>query len=119
MTAGQGPGPYGNPPGQGGAPEQPDPQGWGASAGLSRRTARRRRVSRPTASRRRPPPYAPPSAAAAVRPAATAPPSYPGYGVAPSAPTGYGAPTPVERPLTVRAGIGAFVGSIVLSLVPR
>jgi hypothetical protein len=30
---------------------------------------------------------------------------------------GFGAPRPVERPLTVRAGIGAFVASIVLSLV--
>jgi hypothetical protein len=30
---------------------------------------------------------------------------------------GFGAPAPVERPVTVRAGIGAFVGSIVLSLV--
>ncbi len=48
-----------------------------------------------------------------------APPPYgaPGYGPAPTPPTGWGAPTPVERPLTVRAGIGAFVASIVLSLV--
>ena len=45
------------------------------------------------------------------------PPQYPGYGAAPSAPTGFGAPRPVERPLTVRAGIGAFVASIVFSLV--
>ena len=42
---------------------------------------------------------------------------FPGYGPAPSAPTGYGAPQPVDRPVTVRAGIGLFVGSIILSLV--
>jgi hypothetical protein len=42
---------------------------------------------------------------------------HPGYGPAPSAPTGYGAPPALERPVTVRAGIGAFVGSIVLSVV--
>ena len=42
---------------------------------------------------------------------------YPGYGPAPSAPTGYGAPPAMERPVTVRAGIGAFVGSIVLGVV--
>jgi hypothetical protein len=44
---------------------------------------------------------------------------YPGYVPAPSAPSGYGAPTPMERPLTVRAGIGAFVGGIVLSVVAQ
>jgi hypothetical protein len=44
---------------------------------------------------------------------------YPGYGPAPSAPTGYGAPAPLERPVTVRAGIGAFVGGIVLSIVAQ
>ncbi len=42
---------------------------------------------------------------------------YPGYGPAPSAPTGYGAPTPMERPTTVRAGIGALVASLVLGLI--
>ncbi len=42
---------------------------------------------------------------------------YPGYAPAPSAPTGYGAPTPMERPTTVRAGIGAFVASLVLAVV--
>jgi hypothetical protein len=40
-----------------------------------------------------------------------------GYGPAPSAPTGQGAPQRVERPLSVRAGIGAFVGQLVLSAV--
>ena len=33
MTAGQGPGPYGPPAGQGDAPKQSDPQGWGAPQG--------------------------------------------------------------------------------------
>jgi hypothetical protein len=42
---------------------------------------------------------------------------YPGYAPAPSAPTGYGAPQSMERPTTVRAGIGAFVAGLVLSLV--
>ena len=45
------------------------------------------------------------------------PPQYPGYGPAPSAPTGFGAPTPVERPVTVRAGLGAFIATLVLGLV--
>jgi hypothetical protein len=38
---------------------------------------------------------------------------------APSAPTGWGqdAPPAVERPVTVRAGLGGFVASIVLSVV--
>jgi hypothetical protein len=44
---------------------------------------------------------------------------YPGYGPPPGAPTGYGAPPTMERPVTVRAGIGAFVGSIVLSVVAQ
>ncbi|WP_346620408.1 hypothetical protein [Blastococcus montanus] len=41
-----------------------------------------------------------------------------GYAPAPSAP-GWGpdAPTPMERPLTVRAGIGAFMASLVLSAI--
>jgi hypothetical protein len=42
---------------------------------------------------------------------------YPGYAPAPSAPTGYGAPAPMERPATVRFGIGAFVASLILGLV--
>jgi hypothetical protein len=42
---------------------------------------------------------------------------YPGYGPAPSAPTGYGAPTPMERPVTVRAGIGALVASLILGII--
>jgi hypothetical protein len=42
---------------------------------------------------------------------------YPGYQPAPSAPTGYGAPAPMERPTTVRAGIGALVASLVLGVI--
>lgn len=43
---------------------------------------------------------------------------WPGYGPAPSAPRpAYNGPTPQERPLTVRAGLGCFVGSIVLSVI--
>ena len=44
---------------------------------------------------------------------------YPGYAPAPSAPTGYGAPQALERPLTVRAGLGAFIGSMVLGAVAQ
>jgi hypothetical protein len=42
-----------------------------------------------------------------------------GYMPAPAAPSDWGreAPRPVERPVAVRAGLGAFIGSIVLSLV--
>lgn len=47
-----------------------------------------------------------------------APPAqYPGYAPAPSAPTGYGAPTPVERPFAVRAGLGAFIASLILGVI--
>jgi hypothetical protein len=42
---------------------------------------------------------------------------YPGYAPAPSAPTGYGAPQSMERPTTVRAGIGAFVASMLVGLI--
>jgi hypothetical protein len=85
-----GQGPYGDPAGQSGASGQPDPQSWGAPPGQ--------------------PPYG-------QSPYGQSP--YPGYGAAPSAPSGYGAPAPVERPVSVRAGIGAFVGSIVISLVSQ
>jgi hypothetical protein len=50
-----------------------------------------------------------------------APPSppaqYPGYAPAPSAPTGYGGAQTMERPMTVRAGIGAFVASLLVGLI--
>jgi hypothetical protein len=38
---------------------------------------------------------------------------------APAAPSGWGqeAPKPVERPVTVRAGLGAFIASLVLSVI--
>jgi drug/metabolite transporter (DMT)-like permease len=42
---------------------------------------------------------------------------YPGYGAAPSAPTGQGAPPAMERPITVRAGIGAYVASLLVGLI--
>jgi hypothetical protein len=42
---------------------------------------------------------------------------YPGYAPAPSAPSGYGAPPAMERPTTVRAGIGALVASLLLGLI--
>jgi hypothetical protein len=44
-------------------------------------------------------------------------PQYPGYAPAPSAPTGYGAPQSMERPATVRAGLGAFMATLILSLI--
>jgi len=47
------------------------------------------------------------------------PPSYPGYAPATPAPTGHGAPAPVDRPMTVRAGLGAFVAAIVLSVAAQ
>ena len=42
---------------------------------------------------------------------------YPGYAPAPSAPAGQGAPPAMERPTTVRAGIGAFLATLILGLV--
>lgn len=88
MTSGQN-GPYGDPgqQGQGGPP-----QGWS------------------------PPPSQPPYG----QPPQGQPPygqQYPGYAPAPSAPTGQGAPAPMERPTTVRVGIGALVASLVLGLI--
>jgi hypothetical protein len=112
MTAGQAPGPYGTPTGKGGAPEQ-EPQGWGAPQGQPPHGEPPQ--GQPPYGQ---PPYGQPPYG---QPPYGQPPygqsSYPGYGPAPSAPMGHGAPRPVERPLTVRAGIGAFVASIVLSLV--
>src|SRR3954454_1732922 len=105
MTAGQGGGPYGDQPdggqgdpaGQGGRP-----QGWNA-----------------------PPPY--PQGAQPPYPQGAQPPypqgsppygqPYPGYGPAPSAPTGYGARQPLERPGTVRAGIGAVIANLILGVI--
>jgi hypothetical protein len=46
---------------------------------------------------------------------------YPGYAPAPSAPVGYGAgygaPPAMERPTTVRAGIGALIANLVLGVI--
>jgi hypothetical protein len=44
-------------------------------------------------------------------------PPYPGYAPAPSAPAGYGAPPAMERPTTVRAGIGALIANLVLGVI--
>jgi hypothetical protein len=41
---------------------------------------------------------------------------YQGYAPAPSAPPGQGAPPAMERPTTVRAGIGAFLANLILGL---
>jgi len=59
-------------------------------------------------------PYGPPEGWNAPPPPG---PQYPGYAPAPSAPTGYGAPQPMERPTTVRAGLGAFIAVLILGLV--
>jgi hypothetical protein len=95
MTSGQS-GPYGEPgqPGQGGPP-----QGWNA-----------------------PPPQqpgqgGPPQGWNAPPPQQPYGQQYPGYAPAPSAPTGHGAPPAMERPTTVRAGIGALVASLVLGVI--
>lgn len=40
-----------------------------------------------------------------------------GYAPAPAAPTGHGAPPAMERPVSVRAGLGAFVATVVLGVV--
>ncbi len=47
------------------------------------------------------------------------PPGYGGYGPMPSAPPGWGqpAPAPVERPATVRFGLGAFIAELILGLI--
>ncbi len=45
------------------------------------------------------------------------PPQYPGYAPAPSAPTGFGAPTPLERPFAVRAGLGAIIANLILGVI--
>ena len=116
MTAGQGPGPYGDPVEQGGAEGQPDPQGTGAPQGQPP-------YGQPPQGQ---PPYGQPPYGQSPygqppygQPPYGQPPQYGWYGAAPSATFGYGVPAPVERPLTVRAAIGAFVGSIVLSVVAQ
>ena len=63
-------------------------------------------------------PYGPPPGWNAPPPP---PPQYPGYAPAPSVSYGPppGVPQNMERPLTVRAGLGAFLGSMVLSAVAQ
>jgi hypothetical protein len=93
MTSGQD-GPYGDPGQQG---QGDPPQGWNA-----------------------PPPQQPYGQPPHSQPPYGQPPygqQYPGYTPAPSAPTGFGAPPAMERPTTVRAGIGALVASLVLGLI--
>jgi magnesium-transporting ATPase (P-type) len=46
----------------------------------------------------------------------TSGPEYPGYAPAPSAPQDQG-PPPMERPLVVRAGLGAFVAELILWVI--
>jgi hypothetical protein len=114
MTAGQGPGPYGSPAGEGGPPEQPESQGGGAPQGQP--PYGQPQYGQPPYGQ---PPYGHPQYGQPPygQPPYGQPSYYPGYGPAPSAPREYGAPEPVDRPVTVRAGIGAFVASILLSLV--
>lgn len=63
-------------------------------------------------------PPSPPPSAGGYTPAPP-PPAYGGYGPAPSAPQGWGpsAPAPVERPATVRFGLGAYIAELILGLV--
>jgi hypothetical protein len=96
MTSGQGGGPYGGQhpegqPGQGGQQGQGGQPGQGWNA-----------------------PPAPPQGWNAPPPPQS---SYPGYGSAPSAPTGQGTPPAMERPTTVRAGIGALIASLILGII--
>jgi len=95
MTSGQG-GPYGDP----GQPGQGDPpQGWSPP---------------PPQQPYGQPPYGQPPYG--QQPYGQQPygQQYPGYGPAPA---GHGAPPAMERPTTVRAGIGALVASLLLGLI--
>jgi hypothetical protein len=46
-----------------------------------------------------------------------APPPYGGYGQAPQPPGGWGTPPTLERPVTVRAGLGAYIAGLILGLI--
>jgi hypothetical protein len=103
MTSGQGTAPGSGRPPYGQPPEEPPPYG---------------------APPQGQPPYGQPQQAPPHGQAPQAPPGYPSYGPpgympAPSAPTGWGteAPRALDRPVTVRAGLGAYIASIVLSVV--
>ena len=98
MTAGQGPGPYGTPAGQGDAPEQSDPQGWGAPQGqppYGQPPQGQPPYGQPPQAQS---PYGPPPQGQppyGQPPYGQSPygqPPYPGYGPAPSAPAGSGRP---------------------------
>jgi hypothetical protein len=126
MTAGQGPGPYGDPAEQGGAEGRPDPQGWNSPQGqppYGQPPQAQPPYGQPPYGQppQAQPPYGQPPYGQPPYGQSPygEPPQYGGYGAAPSATFGYRAPAPVERPLTVRAAIGAFVGSIVLSVVAQ
>jgi hypothetical protein len=96
MTSGQG-GSEQEPTGQPGQQGQDGGQGWNPPP-------------------QQPPSYpaAPPSYPSAPPPLPPSYPAAPGYG-APQ--WGGAAPRPVERPATVRAGIGAFMASLILGLI--
>jgi hypothetical protein len=66
-----------------------------------------------------PPPHGPPPGGEYAPAPPPPPPAYGGYGPAPSAPNAWGpdAPPAVERPVTVRAGLGLFIAEIVLGLI--
>jgi hypothetical protein len=67
-----------------------------------------------------PPQIWPPPAAWPPPPGGPAPgQQFPGYAPAPSAPAGDGAPQEMHRPTTVRAGLGAVIGWMVLSGVAQ
>jgi hypothetical protein len=70
------------------------------------------------------PPPGPPSYPQAPQGYPQAPQGYPqapsgpqGYGPAPSASWGAQAPPPLERPTTVRVGVGAFIASLILGVI--
>jgi uncharacterized protein (DUF983 family) len=97
-------GPQGRPPAPPGHPQAPGyPQGQQAPPGYPQG--------------QQPPPGYP--QAPGYPPSPGYPPAPQGYAPAPSAPTGWGAqaPQPLERPATVRAGIGAFTAHIILGIV--
>jgi hypothetical protein len=90
MTSGQSGPPAGWGPEQGGPPA-----GWGPEQGS-------------------PPPYGAPGQPYGPPPGQ----QWPAYPAPPSLPQpAYGGPVPTERPLAVRAGLGGFVGAIVLGVV--
>jgi hypothetical protein len=111
MTSGQG-GPYGDPgqQGQGGPP----PQGWNAPPQQPGQGGPPQGWNAPP---QQPGQGGPPPQGWNAPPQQPYGQQYPGYAPAPSAPTGHGAPPAMERPTTVRAGIGALVASLVLGVI--